>query len=531
MLVFAAHRAVMLQLFAAHGVGQFGGKNPGGDGDDRVTGDHHHRRDDLPQSGLGHDVAVADGGQGDDSPIDPFGNAGKAMLRAFDHIHQCAEHRYQRADAEQEYDDFLFAAAQGVEQVMGLLQVGEQFEHAKDPQHTDDPDDQQVLRVAVIQRKDAWNNRQQIHQPVKTEGVTQRPGRAVQAHYVLDQEDQGKAPLDVRQGVGEVLMNVIDAVEDHHHQAGKDDQQQRFIEAPPGHRIGLENHHVQALAPRVVAVHSNRLGHKSAQPRLILRGLARRTVCGRLAQQADTRTQQPAGEDERCSQGRQPHGSESRCEEDRQCDAQQRQPGLTGLLTEGEGGQCRVVAIQAEQCAGSLVQPQGAEQTRGATHQCPERGAAIGEQQTGSDQHTRQGMVEEDDLAQAFEFGAEQAKGVEFRQWRRCRMGRGSNAQQYPAQSHERCGVGGQKMLVASSLEPLLGDDRTQSAARNDQWRQHGRPVELQAQQEAEQDAVVAEEPGLTISLGVAATLRGEQAGHATQEGTAEQRRSGKQDG
>lgn len=433
----------MLLLFAAHGVGQFGGKNPGGDGDDRVTGDHHHRRDDLPQSGLGHDVAVADGGQGDDRPIDPFGDAGKAMLRAFDHIHQCAEHRYQRADAEQEYDDFLFAAAQGVEQVMGLLQVGEQFEHAKDPQHTDDSDDQQVLRIAVIQRKDAGNNRQQIHQPVKTEGVTQRPGRAVQAQHVLDQEDQGKAPLEVRQGVGEVLVNVIDAVEDHHHQTGKDDQQQRFIEAPPGHRVGMENHHVQALTPRVVAVHSNRLGHKSAQPRLILRGLARRTVCSCVAQQANTRAQQPAGENERRGQGRQPHGSKRWCEEDRQCNTQQRQPGLAALLAEGEGGQRRVVAIQAEQCVGRLVQPHGAEQTRGGTQQCPERGTAVGKQQPDDDQHACQRMVEEDDLAQAFELGAEQAQGIEFWTRRRYRVSRGSNAQQYPAQPHERCGVGG----------------------------------------------------------------------------------------
>lgn len=86
-------------------------------------------------------------------------------------------------------------------------------------------------------------------------------------------------------------------------------------------------------------------------------------------------------------------------------------------------------------------------------------------------------------------------------------------------------------MLVACALEPLLGDDRTQSTAGENQWRQHGRPTELQAQQEAEQDAVVAEESGLAISLGVAATLRSEQAGHATQEGAAEQRRSAKQDG
>ena len=40
-IVFAAHRAIMLELVTAHGRGQFGCKDTGRHGDDRVTGDHY----------------------------------------------------------------------------------------------------------------------------------------------------------------------------------------------------------------------------------------------------------------------------------------------------------------------------------------------------------------------------------------------------------------------------------------------------------------------------------------------------------
>nr|GFC18375.1 hypothetical protein [Tanacetum cinerariifolium] len=58
----------------------FGGKDPGGYGDDRVTGDHHHRREDLPQWRFRHDVTKAHRGQGDDRPVNALGDAGKAHI-------------------------------------------------------------------------------------------------------------------------------------------------------------------------------------------------------------------------------------------------------------------------------------------------------------------------------------------------------------------------------------------------------------------------------------------------------------------
>ncbi|MCY1363226.1 hypothetical protein D9M69_499780 [compost metagenome] len=249
----------------------------------------------------------------------------------------------------------MLAATQGIEQVMSLLEVRAELEHAEDPQHPDHPDDQQVLGIAVVQREDAGHDGQQVHQPIETEGVAQGLGRAVQAQDVLAEEDRREAPLDVRQQAGVVLVNVIDAVQNHDYQAGEDDQQQGGVEASTGDGVGLENNHVQAISPRVVADHAHRLGRKSAQPRLILPGSARRAFdCG-FAEHLNNTANQPAGKNERRGQGGQTDGGKQRRQQQRQADANQRQPRLATLRAEGEGGQHGVIATEAEQCGIEIV--------------------------------------------------------------------------------------------------------------------------------------------------------------------------------
>ncbi|MNY20535.1 hypothetical protein D3C86_1540180 [compost metagenome] len=136
-----------------------------------------------------------------------------------------------------------------------MLEIRAELEHAEDPQHADDPDNQQILRIGVIQREDAGHNGQQVHQSVKAEGVAQGFGRAVQAQDVFAEEDHREAPLDIGEYIGVVAVNAVDAVEHHDHQAGEDDQQQDAVEAPTRLGVGLENHDVKVFTPVFVAVH------------------------------------------------------------------------------------------------------------------------------------------------------------------------------------------------------------------------------------------------------------------------------------
>ncbi len=177
------------------------------------------------------------------------------MLRAFDHVHQRAEHGDQGHHGEEEHDDLLLAAAQGGEQEIGLAQVLAQLEHAEDPQHAYHPDDQQVLGVGVEQGEEAGEDRQQVDQAVEAEGIAQRLGRAVQAQQVFHQEDAGEAPFDVGQQVAVVLVDLVDAVDHHYQQAGQDHQQQRAVEAPAVAGVGLEDDDVEAFAPAVGCAH------------------------------------------------------------------------------------------------------------------------------------------------------------------------------------------------------------------------------------------------------------------------------------
>ncbi|MNF85945.1 hypothetical protein D3C84_683640 [compost metagenome] len=134
-------------------------------------------------------------------------------------------------------------------------------------------------------------------------------------------------------------------------------------------------------------------------------------------------------------------------------------------------------------------------------------------------------MTEEHHLAEAFQGGEEHVQRTDFDQMG---FGRGGGeAQQQPAQSHERRRIGRQVLADPDAFEPLLSEHRAQSARSNDQRRQQRGPGEIQAQQQTEQDTVVTEQPGLTISLGVVATLRGEQTGDTAQQRTAEQGRCG----
>ncbi|MNQ73878.1 hypothetical protein D3C85_886230 [compost metagenome] len=136
-----------------------------------------------------------------------------------------------------------------------MLEVRAELEHAENPQHPDDPDNQQVLRIGVIQRNDPRHDRQQIHQPEKAEGITQGLGRTVQAQQVFNRENRGKTPLDSCQYARIIAVDSLDAVQHHDDQAGHDDQQQQAVEPAPGLGVGLEDDDVELFPPGLWRVH------------------------------------------------------------------------------------------------------------------------------------------------------------------------------------------------------------------------------------------------------------------------------------
>ncbi|MNN77865.1 hypothetical protein D3C81_1943670 [compost metagenome] len=112
------------------------------------------------------------------------------------------------------------------------------------------------------------------------------------------------------------------------------------------------------MTPRVVTVHSNGLGCRSAQPRLIAPVSARLAIDRGCAQHLNAGVDQPAGEDERRGQCGQADGGKKRCQQQRQYDAEQWQPRVLTLRTEGEGSEYGVVTAKAEQRGARVVMKQ-----------------------------------------------------------------------------------------------------------------------------------------------------------------------------
>ena len=66
---------------------QLGSEDAGRNRNNRVTRQHNRSSDNLAQCRLRCDIAIADGGDGDDSPVNTLGNAGEAIARPFDQVH------------------------------------------------------------------------------------------------------------------------------------------------------------------------------------------------------------------------------------------------------------------------------------------------------------------------------------------------------------------------------------------------------------------------------------------------------------
>ena len=92
-------------LFTTDFMGEFCGDNTGGHGDDGIADQHGHGGDGLTQCRMGGDIPKAHGGDGDDGPVNAFGDAGKTVLGPLHHKHDAAEDHAQHQHTGVENED------------------------------------------------------------------------------------------------------------------------------------------------------------------------------------------------------------------------------------------------------------------------------------------------------------------------------------------------------------------------------------------------------------------------------------------
>jgi len=108
----AAWASVIVDSLRSAAFNQLRAINTGGYCNDAVTHNHNDRRNHLAKRGLGRYVAISNGRNGYNSPVDAFGNTGKACFRALNDVHQRPEDHNQGYDCIHKYQDFLYAIGQ-----------------------------------------------------------------------------------------------------------------------------------------------------------------------------------------------------------------------------------------------------------------------------------------------------------------------------------------------------------------------------------------------------------------------------------
>lgn len=125
--------------------------------------ERHHLAGDAP----GHHVSVADGGHGDHGPPVAAGDAGELLLGAqlaLGQEHQRGEESHGDAEEQQEEAEFTRAPLHRQPERLQTQGVARQPHHVKDPQRSQDPEDQaHLLQVVVPGARGFAAHRHRVH--------------------------------------------------------------------------------------------------------------------------------------------------------------------------------------------------------------------------------------------------------------------------------------------------------------------------------------------------------------------------------
>jgi hypothetical protein len=121
---------------------QFYGNDARWHSNNGIPHQHHQRRQQLAQDSLGRDVAVPHRSNRHDGPVDATRNAGEAVVSALHEIDHRADNGDQNKHRGHEDRDFVHAGLERREDHVCAGHVLGQLEDTKDPQDSQQPNDQ-----------------------------------------------------------------------------------------------------------------------------------------------------------------------------------------------------------------------------------------------------------------------------------------------------------------------------------------------------------------------------------------------------
>ncbi len=212
-----------------HGVGAIGfghlGRNDSRRyGNNGITQQHHYRRYQLTDGRDGGNIAIAYGGQRDDSPVDGLGDAGKIGIDPpFDQVHDRAENGDEQEKKKHEDHNLGHTGTYGSHEHITCGDKVVQAQDTEDPQQSKDTEDHQYLCSAIDKAYIGGKDGDEVYDAVKGKDVTPRLMKAVDTQDVFDGEYNGDNPLAPKQKIPRAMGQAYGTLGRNDNDAQKDE--------------------------------------------------------------------------------------------------------------------------------------------------------------------------------------------------------------------------------------------------------------------------------------------------------------------
>lgn len=229
--------------------GQFVRDDAGRDGDDAVTNHHEDAGDNAARDGVRRDVTVADSRDGDHGPIHGGGNAGEAVFRAFDLIHERADEDDNGKDSENKHGDLAETGEHGGTQSGGFADKLRELENAEDAEKAEGAKKTKRAGDAGEKAEVDGTNGEKIDEAEETVSVAAGVGRGDQTSDVFDGEESGEGPFGNAQERAMFLVNAADALQENGEDTEKNKHQEDEVKEAASMGVMTEDDFVPLVAP------------------------------------------------------------------------------------------------------------------------------------------------------------------------------------------------------------------------------------------------------------------------------------------
>ena len=248
---FVAARAATVLALAFGLVYHGGGHDTCGDSDDGITQNHDDAGKEASHEGDRGDVAITNGGEGDNRPIDAGADVCELRVRlcSLDDEHERTDDGDEDED-EEEIDKYLLEThANALEKQITFVDERKEFEHSENTQKSEHTQDEKVAcrRKARDEGKIKRQGGHKVNNTKKTEGIVLGARRTIKSEDVLNGEEEGENVLQYGKHVLETSHHRWFGLDERDNEAEDDGNHHRDVECLTRLGVGIEHDIVEAL--------------------------------------------------------------------------------------------------------------------------------------------------------------------------------------------------------------------------------------------------------------------------------------------